>query len=226
MNEPQELEKTGTAYAAKAVECEKQGDLEKAISLYQKASECLTQLMQRFPNYGFTNIYIDRARIYEERVKALTQSLLKVEPKKASPQSRTEPLDKPKEEIRSISIDLTPFNAILQDIKQKLNEISDSKNQSAPAVDNTPVLQEINGKLDDLSASKNEDAAAAPNTDMAPALQEINKKLDELAACITELKNQASVIQVNVNDSIGKSEQTQKELGELRNLVYSIKYDR
>lgn len=198
MTEPQELEKTATAYASGAVLCEKQGETEKAVSLYQKATECLNQLMQRFPNYGFTNIYTDRAALYQERVVALQESLTNAEQNKPAPKkpAANEPIDKPKEEARSISIDLTPFSQILQEIKAKISEISVSRSENITTVDNTTILQEI------------------------------NKKLDEMAAYISELKNEVGFIKVNLNDAIGKSEQTQKELTELRNLMYSIKYDR
>jgi len=228
MTEPQELEKTATAYASSAILCEKQGETEKAVALYQKAAECLNQLMQRFPNYGFTNIYTDRAAIYQERVVALQESLTKVEKNKPAPNKPaiSEPMEKPKEENRSISIDLTPFSQILQDIKAKLEEISVSRNEDTATVDNTSVLQEIIGKLDGLSVAEAKNAEVTQSTDLTPALQEINSKLDELVSCITQLKNEVEVIKVNVNDTVGKSEQTQKELSELRNLVYSIKYDR
>jgi chromosome segregation ATPase len=228
MTEPQELEKTATAYASGAVLCEKQGETEKAVSLYQKATECLNQLMQRFPNYGFTNIYTDRAALYQERVVALQESLIKAEQNKPAPKkpAASEPIEKPKEEARSISIDLTPFSQILQEIKAKLDEISLPRNENVTTVDNTPILQEINGKLDGLSATENKNVAEAQSADLTPDLQEINKKLDEITACISELKNEVGVIKVNVNDIVGKSEHTQKELMELRNLMYSIKYDR
>ncbi len=228
MTEPQELEKTATAYASSAILCEKQGETEQAISLYQKAAECLNQLMQRFPNYGFANIYTDRAAIYQERVVALQESIPKVEKNKPSltKSSVNEPMEKQKEENRSISIDLAPFAQILQDIKVKLDEISLSRNENIAVVDNTSILQEINGKLDGLSAGEAKNAEVSQSTDFTTALQEINKKLDEMAACIIQLKNDVDVIKVNVNDTVGKSEQTQKELSELRNLVYSIKYDR
>jgi hypothetical protein len=228
MTEPQELEKTATAYASDAVLCEKQGETEKAVSLYQKAVECLNQLMQRFPNYGFSNIYTDRAALYQDRVIALQESSTKTQQNKLAPQNPAtiDPMEKTKEEKRSISIDLTPFAQIIQDIKAKLDDISVSRCENTATVDNTPILQEINGKIDGLSAVENKNAAVTQNSDLTPALQEINKKLDEMAACIAQLKNDVGVIKVNVNDTVGKSEQTQKELSELRNLVYSIKYDR
>jgi hypothetical protein len=198
MTEPQELEKTATAYASSAVLCEKDGETEKAVSLYQKAAECLNQLMQRFPNYGFTNIYTDRAALYQERVVALQESLTKAEKNRLSPKkpAASEIAEKLKEEARNISIDLTPFSLVLQEINRKLDEVSASRNENIATLDNTPVFQEI------------------------------NKKLDELVACISELKSEVGIIKVSVNDAVGKSEQTQKELLELRNLVYSIKYDR
>jgi hypothetical protein len=228
MTEPQELEKTATAYASDAVLCEKQGETEKAVSLYQKAAECLNQLMQRFPNYGFANIYTDRAALYQERVMALQESSTKKWQNKPTPQypAASGLIEKTKEENRSISIDLTPFAQILQDIKSKLDEISVSRGEITTTVDNIPILQEINGKLDGLSAAETENAVITQSSDVTPALQEINKKLDEMASCIAQLKNEVGVIKVNVNDVVGKSEQTQKEISELRNLVYSIKYDR
>jgi predicted transcriptional regulator len=62
--------------------------------------------------------------------------------------------------------------------------------------------------------------------DLATILQEINKKIDEITGSITELKEDVQTLKLNVNDALGKTEQTHKEVAEIRNLVYSIKYDR
>ena len=62
--------------------------------------------------------------------------------------------------------------------------------------------------------------------DLATILQEINKKIDQITGSITELKEDVQTLKLNVNDALGKTEQTHKEVAEIRNLVYSIKYDR
>jgi SMC interacting uncharacterized protein involved in chromosome segregation len=62
--------------------------------------------------------------------------------------------------------------------------------------------------------------------DLAAILQEINNKLDALTGQVAELKDEVSVLKLNVNDVVGKTEQAHKEVAEIRNLVYAIKYER
>jgi|GEM_PF-2533150 tetratricopeptide (TPR) repeat protein len=162
MSEPQEIEKTATAYASNAIESEKHGEVAKAISLYQKAIECLNQLIQRYPEHRFSKIYNEWVAAYEERISTLQKANAK--PKKPPVESQ-EPTEKP------------PF-----------------KKESS--------------------------------VDLASILLEINRKLDDMAASIAQLKDDIVNLKVNVNDAAGKSELAAKEVAEIRNLVYAIKYDR
>jgi hypothetical protein len=164
MSEPQELEKTATAYASAAIESEKQGEVGQAISLYQSAIDCLNQLIQRYPEHRFSKIYKEWVTAYEERISILQATCTKTNIKKPSAES-----------------------------------------------------QEPNEK----AASKKEN-----NVDLAPILLEINRKLDDMAASIAQLKDDLVNLKVNVNDGAGKSELAAKEVAEIRNLVYSIKYGR
>ncbi len=164
MSAPQELEKTATAYASGAVEFENQGEIAKAISHYQKAIECLNQLIQHYPEHRFSKIYKEWIAAYEERITALRTTSAKPHPKKPSVES--------------------------QEPSQK-------------------------------AAAKQESTI-----DLAPILLEINKKLDAITASIAQLQNDVVNLKVNMNDAVGKTELAQKEVAEIRNLVYSIKYDR
>ena len=65
-----------------------------------------------------------------------------------------------------------------------------------------------------------------PNVDFMPILLEINQKLDGLIASVAQLQDDVVNLKVNVNDASAKTELTQKEVTEIRNLLYSIKYDR
>jgi chromosome segregation ATPase len=165
MSEPQELEKTATAYAASAIESEKQGEITKAISFYQKAIERLNQLIERYPEHRFSKIYKEWIAAYEERINVLQASNAKSNSKK--PLQKQEP---------------------------------ESTEKAAPKKE--------------------------PSVDFAPILLEINRKLDGIAASIAQLQDDVVNLKVNVNDASGKAELAAKEVAEIRNLVYSIKYDR
>jgi tetratricopeptide (TPR) repeat protein len=163
MSEPQEIEKTAMEFVSAAVEFEKQGETEKAITLYQKAIGNLTRLVKRYPNYGFKEIYSDRSASYQERIKTLQAASTKAE------------------------------------TKEPLPEIEESPQKAAQS---------------------------ESSVDLAAILQEINQKIDALTGSIAELKDEVASLKLNVNDVVGKTEQAQKEVVEIRNLVYAIKYDR
>lgn len=107
--------------------------------------------------------------------------------------------------------------------------------------DRADLYQERISALQDASA-KAESEAKAPSApkepdppetvpkaepvDLAPILLEINRKLDELTASVAQLKDDVVNLKVNANDASAKTELTQKEVTEIRNLLYSIKYDR
>ena len=161
MSDPQDLEKTAMAYAADAVEFEKQGESGKALLLYQKAIECLDHLVERYPRHGFSKIYSDRADLYRERAMSLQEAV------DSKAEFKEPPTREPEEALK-----------------------------------------------------------AEPAVDLAPILLEINRKLDELTASVAQLKGDVVNIKVNIDDVVGKTEQSQKETVEIRNLLYSIKYDR
>jgi len=66
-----ELEKSAAAYAREAVKFDQQGNKEKAIALYRKASENLLRLSLKYPEYGLNKVYAQRAIDYQERIKIL-----------------------------------------------------------------------------------------------------------------------------------------------------------
>ncbi len=163
MSEPQEIEKTATAFVADAVESEKQGETEKAISLYQKAIECLNQLVERYPKYGFSELYSDRASVYQERVKTLQAAL----------------------------------TAKVESDELPAQELAEPKNTQPE-----------------------------PGVDLVPILLEINKKLDTLTDSVAQIKEELENLKIKVNEATGNSELSKKEVTEIRNLLYSIKYER
>ena len=71
MSATQDLEKEATAYAQEAVKFDKEGNKDKAITLYRKASESLLQLAMKYPEYGLNKVYVQRAIAYQERIKTL-----------------------------------------------------------------------------------------------------------------------------------------------------------
>lgn len=79
MSASQELEKDATNYALEAVRLDKQGSKGMAISMYQKAIECLLQLVQLYPEYSLNKVYVTRAIAYQERIKALQGAVAPVE---------------------------------------------------------------------------------------------------------------------------------------------------
>jgi len=71
MSAAEKLEEMAIRYARKAVELDKQGKSEEAVSAYQRAVETLLKLVQIQLDYNLTKIYIQRVNIYKTRIKAL-----------------------------------------------------------------------------------------------------------------------------------------------------------
>jgi len=67
----EELEEMAIKYSREAVELDKQGKREMAISAYEKAIENLVKLVSVSPEYTLNKIYIQRVNIYKTRVKTL-----------------------------------------------------------------------------------------------------------------------------------------------------------
>ena len=71
MSASQELEKNATNYALEAVRLDKQGSRGMAITMYQKAIENLLHLVQLYPEYDLNKVYVQKAVIYQERIKSI-----------------------------------------------------------------------------------------------------------------------------------------------------------
>ncbi|MFQ6094558.1 MAG: AAA family ATPase [Candidatus Bathyarchaeia archaeon] len=71
MGAAEELEETAIRYAREAVELDKQGRKDLAITAYQRAIENLIKLVHMHPNYNLNKIYIQRLNVYKTRIKAL-----------------------------------------------------------------------------------------------------------------------------------------------------------
>src|SRR5665647_758661 len=71
MSASQELEKNATNYALEAVRLDKQGSRGMAITMYQKSIESLLLLVKLYPEYDLNKVYVQKAIIYQERIKAI-----------------------------------------------------------------------------------------------------------------------------------------------------------
>ena len=73
------LEGAAQKYASEAIRFDSQGARGMAIKNYQNAIQTLVQLAQLYPDYKLNSMYLQRAQLYQERVKAL-QSAHGIEP--------------------------------------------------------------------------------------------------------------------------------------------------
>jgi SpoVK/Ycf46/Vps4 family AAA+-type ATPase len=73
------LESAAQKYASEAIRLDSQGSRGMAIKNYQNAIQTLVQLAQLYPDYKLNPMYLQRAQLYQERVKAL-QSAHGIEP--------------------------------------------------------------------------------------------------------------------------------------------------
>jgi len=71
---PQELENTASKFAEEAIRLDSQGSRGMAIQHYQRAVESLLKLVQLYPEYNLNKIYVERAKAYQNRIKALQES--------------------------------------------------------------------------------------------------------------------------------------------------------
>lgn len=67
----EELEEIAIQYAQEAVNLDRRGKKGRAIEAYQRAIESLQRLAYIHPNYELNRIYIQRAKVYKTRIKAL-----------------------------------------------------------------------------------------------------------------------------------------------------------
>lgn len=65
------LESAAQKYASEAIRFDSQGARGMAIKNYQNAIQTLVQLAQLYPDYKLNPMYLQRAQLYQERVKAL-----------------------------------------------------------------------------------------------------------------------------------------------------------
>ncbi|RLF07867.1 MAG: AAA family ATPase [Thermoprotei archaeon] len=70
-----ELEKLALKYAEDATNYEREGMRGKAIENYSKAAEVLLKLVKLYPNYPLNRVYIEKALMYQQRVKQLQMGL-------------------------------------------------------------------------------------------------------------------------------------------------------
>lgn len=73
------LEGAAQKYASEAIRLDSQGARGMAIKNYQNAIQTLVQLAQLYPDYKLNSMYLQRAQLYQERIKAL-QSAHGIEP--------------------------------------------------------------------------------------------------------------------------------------------------
>lgn len=70
---PNELENVASKYAAEAIRLDSQGSRPLAIQYYQKAVELLLKLVRLYPDYKLNKVYVERAKAYQNRIKALQE---------------------------------------------------------------------------------------------------------------------------------------------------------
>jgi SpoVK/Ycf46/Vps4 family AAA+-type ATPase len=66
-----ELEAAASKYAAEAIKLDSQGARGMAIQMYQKAISALIKLVKLYPDYQLNRLYLEKAKTYEERIRAL-----------------------------------------------------------------------------------------------------------------------------------------------------------
>ena len=71
MGVAKELEDAAGEYASKAIRLDSQGAHGMAIVMYQKSISTLIKLSKLYPEYKLNKLYLERARAYQERIKAL-----------------------------------------------------------------------------------------------------------------------------------------------------------
>src|ERR1700680_4304530 len=69
-----ELEEDARKYAGEAIRLDSQGAHGMAIQSYQKAISTLIKLVHLYPDYKLNRHYMERAGLYQERVKAIQQA--------------------------------------------------------------------------------------------------------------------------------------------------------
>ncbi len=69
-----ELEEDARKYASEAIRLDSQGAHGMAIQMYQKSISTLVQLVRLYPDYRLNRHYMERASVYQERVKAIQQA--------------------------------------------------------------------------------------------------------------------------------------------------------
>lgn len=66
-----EIEAAAIKYAKEATRLDQQGSKGLAITYYQKAIDAFLKLVNLYPNYELNKVYIQRAMMYQERIKVL-----------------------------------------------------------------------------------------------------------------------------------------------------------
>ncbi len=74
-----QLEEMARRYALKAIEADRRGAREVAITNYKKAIETLSKIVRLYPNNPFIKVYVSKIREYQERVKILESQAVSYE---------------------------------------------------------------------------------------------------------------------------------------------------
>lgn len=122
------LEGAAQKYASEAIRFDSQGARGMAIKNYQSAIQTLVQLARLYPDYKLNSMYLKRAELYQERIRAL-QSAHGIEPPENDDNSVGFTLQPPKRS--ATSQDSEPSNeaddksgpAVVQQLKANYNDL-------------------------------------------------------------------------------------------------------
>ena len=74
-NAPKVLADTASKYASEAIKFDSQGSRGTAIQKYQQAVDTLLRLAKIHPNYALNKIYLKNAKMYQDRITALQNTI-------------------------------------------------------------------------------------------------------------------------------------------------------
>jgi len=120
-----EIEAAAIKYAKEATRLDQQGAKGLAITYYQKAIDAFLKLVNLYPNYELNKVYIQRAMMYQERIKVLQVG--------ASAETPEE------------SLDIKPIN---RDVVQKEESLAP---QRRAAYEDLLIVEKPNVKWEDVS---------------------------------------------------------------------------
>jgi SpoVK/Ycf46/Vps4 family AAA+-type ATPase len=135
------LEGAAQKYASEAIRFDSQGARGMAIKNYQNAIQTLVQLAQLYPDYKLNSMYLQRAQLYQERVKAL-QSAHGIEPPAEDDYSGGFTFTPPARPSTS------PARSVSTSVQENPPSATD---KSAPTAPSSPqVVQQLKANYNDL----------------------------------------------------------------------------